>query len=149
MGADGEGRAARGSVNALEFIQREIEESALSYHERYRQGQDIIVRVNKYVTEATDDVEVLKVDPESERRQLERLEAFKSNRDQELVAERLENLREVAAGTETCFTRSRTGSATARRSARSAARCATCSASTKRGRSSDAHTARCARTSRD
>jgi methylmalonyl-CoA mutase, N-terminal domain len=86
-----------GSVNALEFIQREIEESALSYHERYRQGQDIIVGVNKYVTEATDDVEVLKVDPESERRQLERLEAFKSNRDQELVAERLENLREVAS----------------------------------------------------
>jgi methylmalonyl-CoA mutase, N-terminal domain len=86
-----------GSVKALEFIQREIEESALSYHERYRQGQDIIVGVNKYVTESTDDVEVLKVDPESERRQLERLEAFKSNRDQELVAERLENLREVAS----------------------------------------------------
>jgi methylmalonyl-CoA mutase, N-terminal domain len=40
---------------------------------------------------------VLKVDPESERRQLERLEAFKSNRDQELVAGRLENLREVAS----------------------------------------------------
>jgi methylmalonyl-CoA mutase N-terminal domain/subunit len=86
-----------GSVNALEFIQREIEESALSYHERYRQGQDIIVGVNKYVTEATDDVEVLKVDPESESRQLERLAAFKSNRDQELVAERLENLREAAS----------------------------------------------------
>ena len=85
-----------GSVNALEFIQREIEESALSYHERYRQGQDIIVGVNKYVTEATDDVEVLKVDPESERRQLERLEAVKSNRNQELVAERLETLRGVA-----------------------------------------------------
>jgi methylmalonyl-CoA mutase N-terminal domain/subunit len=87
-----------GSVNALEFIQREIEESALSYHERYRQGQDIIVGVNKYVTETTDDVEVLKVDPESERRQLERLGAFKSNRDQELVAERHEALRKVASG---------------------------------------------------
>ena len=41
-----------GSVNALEFIQREIEESAASYHERYRTGQDIIVGVNKYVTDA-------------------------------------------------------------------------------------------------
>ena len=30
-----------GSVQALEFIQREIEESAASYHERYRTGQDI------------------------------------------------------------------------------------------------------------
>jgi methylmalonyl-CoA mutase N-terminal domain/subunit len=84
-----------GSVNALEFIQREIEESALSYHERYRTGQDIIVGVNKYVTETTDDVEVLKVDPESERRQLERLEAFKSARDQAAVDERLEALREA------------------------------------------------------
>ena len=32
-----------GSVEALEFIQREIEESAASYHERYRTGQDVIV----------------------------------------------------------------------------------------------------------
>ncbi len=41
-----------GSVEALEFIQREIEESAASYHERYRSGQDVIVGVNKYVTDA-------------------------------------------------------------------------------------------------
>ncbi|MGH2994291.1 MAG: acyl-CoA mutase large subunit family protein [Solirubrobacterales bacterium] len=87
-----------GSVNALEFIQREIEESALSYHERYRTGQDIIVGVNKYVTEGTDDVEVLKVDPESERRQLERLGRFKAERDQGAVEKRLEALREVAQG---------------------------------------------------
>jgi methylmalonyl-CoA mutase, N-terminal domain len=87
-----------GSVNALEFIQREIEESALSYHERYRTGQDVIVGVNKYVTETTDDVEVLKVDPESERRQLERLEAFKAARDQGAVEERLEALRDAARG---------------------------------------------------
>ena len=32
-----------GSVEALDFIQREIEESALSYHERYKTGQDIVV----------------------------------------------------------------------------------------------------------
>src|SRR6476620_4011139 len=36
-----------GSVQALEFIQREIEESAASYNERYRSGQDIVVGVNK------------------------------------------------------------------------------------------------------
>ena len=62
-----------GSVNALEFIQREIEASALSYHERYKSGQDIVVGVNKYVTDTVDDVDILRVDPESERRQLERL----------------------------------------------------------------------------
>ena len=71
-----------GSVEALDFIQREIEESAASYHERYRSGQDIIVGVNKYVTEQVDDVEILRVDPESERRQVDRLAKFKAARDQ-------------------------------------------------------------------
>ncbi|HWN72743.1 MAG TPA: methylmalonyl-CoA mutase family protein, partial [Solirubrobacterales bacterium] len=62
-----------GSVEALEFMQREIEESALSYHERYKSGQDIVVGVNKYVTDTVDDVDILKVDPEAEKRQKERL----------------------------------------------------------------------------
>jgi methylmalonyl-CoA mutase N-terminal domain/subunit len=85
-----------GSVEALEFIQREIEESAASYHERYRTGQDIVVGVNKYVTEELDDVEILKIDPETERRQVERLAKFKAARDKGAVAGRLQDLREVA-----------------------------------------------------
>ena len=87
-----------GSVEALEFIQREIEESALSYHERYRTGQDIVVGVNKYVTDTVDDVDILRVDPESERRQKERLANFKANRDQAGVDSRLGALRDVARG---------------------------------------------------
>jgi methylmalonyl-CoA mutase, N-terminal domain len=87
-----------GSVNALEFIQREVEESAVSYHERYANGQDIVVGVNKYETDVVDDVEILKVDPESERRQLERLAKFKANRDQQAVDQRLADLRKVAEG---------------------------------------------------
>jgi methylmalonyl-CoA mutase, N-terminal domain len=85
-----------GSVHALEFIQREIEESAASYQERYRTGQDIVVGVNKYVTDTVDDVDILRVDPESERRQLERLARFKEARDQAAVDRRLADLREVA-----------------------------------------------------
>jgi methylmalonyl-CoA mutase N-terminal domain/subunit len=87
-----------GSVEALEFIQREIEESALSYHERYATGQDIVVGVNKYVSDEIEDVEVLKIDPESEQRQLKRLAEFKASRDQELVGQRLDALRDVARG---------------------------------------------------
>ncbi|MGH2925404.1 MAG: methylmalonyl-CoA mutase family protein, partial [Solirubrobacterales bacterium] len=87
-----------GSVEALEFIQREIEESAASYHERYRTGQDVIVGVNKYVTEEVDEVEILKIDPETERRQVERLAAFKEARDPEAVAGGLQGVREVAGG---------------------------------------------------
>ena len=85
-----------GSVEALEFIQREIEESALSYHERYRTGQDIVVGVNKYVTDTVDDVDILKVDPAAEKRQKERLAKFKANRDRAGVESALEELREVA-----------------------------------------------------
>jgi methylmalonyl-CoA mutase N-terminal domain/subunit len=40
------------------------------------------------------------VDPESERRQVERLQKFKADRDQRLVDRRLEELREVARGSE-------------------------------------------------
>jgi methylmalonyl-CoA mutase, N-terminal domain len=87
-----------GSVQALEFIQREIEESALSYHERYRSGQDVIVGVNKYVTDTIDDVDILRVDPEAEQRQLERLRRFKEERDSDELASRLERLREAARG---------------------------------------------------
>jgi methylmalonyl-CoA mutase N-terminal domain/subunit len=87
-----------GSVEALEFMQREIEESALSYHERYKSGQDVIVGVNKFVTDQVDDVDILKVDPEAEQRQLARLKAFKENRDQTEVAAKLDSLRDVARG---------------------------------------------------
>ncbi|HEU4736658.1 MAG TPA: methylmalonyl-CoA mutase family protein, partial [Solirubrobacterales bacterium] len=87
-----------GSVEALEFMQREIEESAHSYHERYRSGQDIIVGVNKYVTDQVDDVDILRVDPEAEQRQLARLRAFKESRDQAAVEEKLAALRDVASG---------------------------------------------------
>jgi methylmalonyl-CoA mutase N-terminal domain/subunit len=87
-----------GSVEALEFMQKEIEESALSYHERYKSGQDIVVGVNKYVTDQVDDVDILRVDPESEQRQLARLKAFKERRDQTAVEEKLETLRDVARG---------------------------------------------------
>ncbi|HVX34514.1 MAG TPA: methylmalonyl-CoA mutase family protein, partial [Solirubrobacterales bacterium] len=87
-----------GSVEALEFMQREIEESAHSYHERYRSGQDIVVGVNKFVTDQVDDVDILKVDPESEQRQLARLKAFKERRDQATVDAKLEDLRNVARG---------------------------------------------------
>jgi methylmalonyl-CoA mutase, N-terminal domain len=97
-GLMGKVEALGGSVEALEFMQREIEESALSYHERYRTGQDIVVGVNKYVTDQVDDVDILRVDPESEERQLTRLKAFKESRDRADVEAKLEALRDVSRG---------------------------------------------------
>ncbi len=92
--------ALGGSVNAIQFITGEIDESAWGYQERYRIGQDVVVGVNKFEEEELEVPDLLRVDPESEREQVERLTAFKANRDQQLAERRLEELREVARGEE-------------------------------------------------
>jgi methylmalonyl-CoA mutase, N-terminal domain len=89
-----------GSVQAIDFIKNEIEESAFGYHERYRIGQDIVVGVNKFVEDDPEVPDILRVDPESEREQVARLKAFKENRDQSVVQRRLEEIRSAARGTD-------------------------------------------------
>jgi methylmalonyl-CoA mutase, N-terminal domain len=90
--------ALGGSVNAIEFITGEIDESAWGYQERYRIGQDIVVGVNAYKEDDIEVPDLLRVDPESEREQLQRLKDFKSARDGGLVELRLGELRDVARG---------------------------------------------------
>ncbi len=89
-----------GSVQCIPFIRAEVEESAWGYEERYKQKQDIVVGVNEYVTESVDEVETLRVDPESERQQVERLKAFKEDRDADSVQAKLDDLRAACSGTE-------------------------------------------------
>jgi methylmalonyl-CoA mutase N-terminal domain/subunit len=88
-----------GSVEAIPFIKTEIEESAFGYHERYRTGQDVVVGVNRYVEEELEVEDTLTVDPAVERAQIERLKAFKENRDSRVVEQRLDELRDAARGT--------------------------------------------------
>jgi len=87
-----------GSVQCIPFIRAEVEESAWGYEERYRTKQDIVVGVNEYQTDAIDEIDTLRVDPESEREQVERLKKFKEDRDQDAVGKGLEALRETARG---------------------------------------------------
>src|SRR4051794_2407727 len=89
-----------GSVEAIRFMIDEIDESAWGYQERYRTGQDIVVGVNRFEEEDIEVEDILRVDPESEREQVERLKAYKQNRDQELAERRLEELRQAARGDE-------------------------------------------------
>jgi methylmalonyl-CoA mutase N-terminal domain/subunit len=89
-----------GSVHAIEFMTGEIEESAFGYHERYRTEQDIVVGVNRFVEDSVEVTDILRVDPESEHQQVERLMKFKADRDQEVVEKRLEEVREGARGTD-------------------------------------------------
>jgi methylmalonyl-CoA mutase N-terminal domain/subunit len=87
-------------VNAIEFITGEIDESAWGYQERYRIGQDTVVGVNAYKEDDIEVPDLLRVDPESEREQLARLAQFKADRNQELVQQRLEELRVLAKGSD-------------------------------------------------
>ncbi|HEX2161609.1 MAG TPA: methylmalonyl-CoA mutase family protein [Thermoleophilaceae bacterium] len=88
-----------GSVQCIPFIRAEVEQSAWGYEERYRIKQDIVVGVNEYVTNDVDEVETLRVDPQSEHEQVARLKEFKANRDQAAVDSALAELRATAQGT--------------------------------------------------
>jgi methylmalonyl-CoA mutase N-terminal domain/subunit len=93
-----------GSLQAIDFITAEIDESAWSYQERYRTGQDIVVGVNRYVEDEEEPPppgereRILRIDPQSERDQRERLAAFKSDRESERLAAALATLRDAAVG---------------------------------------------------
>src|SRR3954451_13421160 len=87
-----------GSVSAIQFITNEIDESAWGYQERYRIEQDIVVGVNKFVEEQIEIEELLRVDPETEKAQVDRLTEFKANRDSQQVDQRLQALRNAAEG---------------------------------------------------
>ena len=89
-----------GSTNAIEFITGEIDESAWGYQERYRLEQDVVVGVNRHVEDEPEVPDLLRVDPASERAQVERLQAFKAGRDGAEVERRLEELRAAARGTD-------------------------------------------------
>jgi len=91
-----------GMLGAIErgFPQREIAESAYRYQREIDTGQRTIVGVNDYLTEEPMTIPLLEIDREGERRQRERLARVRRERDNELVSQRLEALREAAQGTE-------------------------------------------------
>jgi methylmalonyl-CoA mutase N-terminal domain/subunit len=88
-----------GVIPALEagFIQREIADSAYRYQREVDSKQRIIVGVNDYVIDEDEPPPLHRIDPESERRHLERLERVRRERDNVAVGERLAALRQAAA----------------------------------------------------
>jgi methylmalonyl-CoA mutase cobalamin-binding domain/chain len=75
------------------FFQREIADSAYQYLRRKASGDRTVIGVNKYVDDDEDQkVEVHRLDPDSERRQIERLQATRASRDQAAAKEALRAL---------------------------------------------------------
>lgn len=89
-----------GAVAAIEagFPQAQIEEAAYREAQAIERGERVVVGVNRFVDDDETTVEVLKVDPDAERRQVERLRALKARRDADAVARALDAVRAAAKG---------------------------------------------------
>lgn len=87
-----------GAVRAIEsgYIQKEIQDSAYEYQMQVESGDRIVVGVNKFQIEEEPHKNILKVDPEVERVQRERLEALRKERNNEDVKAKLKALKEAA-----------------------------------------------------
>jgi methylmalonyl-CoA mutase N-terminal domain/subunit len=72
-----------GAVRAIErgFVQGEIEEAAYRFNAAVEGGERVIVGVNRFVEDETEPIELHRLDPEAERRQLERTARVRAERD--------------------------------------------------------------------
>src|SRR5574342_617041 len=90
-----------GMVEAISrgYVQREIQDSAYAWQRQVEARQQVVVGVNAYRSEEPP-VEVMKVDPALEARQVERLAAFRARRDSAAARRAVDALRQAARGRE-------------------------------------------------
>ncbi len=74
--------AAGGTLAAIEqgLIQREIQESAYRAQQQVDGGERVVVGVNRFATDDRTDIEVLRIDPAFEARQVQRVAALRASR---------------------------------------------------------------------
>jgi len=91
-----------GAIKAIEsgYIQQEIAESAYRYQKEIESKKRIIVGVNQFQIEEEPLKDILRIQPEVERYQKEKLIRVKKERDQQRVDETLTTLKKAAKGTE-------------------------------------------------
>jgi methylmalonyl-CoA mutase N-terminal domain/subunit len=80
------------------FFQGEIADAAYQYQRETDEGVRGIVGVNKYTVKAPLEIPILEMDPEGESRHLARLNHIRATRDDALVEQRLDALRQAAEG---------------------------------------------------
>jgi methylmalonyl-CoA mutase, N-terminal domain len=91
-----------GAVEAIErgFVQREIEEAAFRYASEVESGERVIVGVNRYEEEETEPIELHRIDPAAEKRQLDRTAKVRAERDGAAAEAALAEVRRVALSAE-------------------------------------------------
>jgi len=90
--------AMGGVLRAIEdgFIQREIQQSAYEYQKKIESGEQVVVGVNRYVSEAAPSPPILRIDPEIEREQVDRLRRLRAKRDAPRVTACLKEVESAA-----------------------------------------------------
>ncbi|MBX3005019.1 MAG: methylmalonyl-CoA mutase family protein [Anaerolineales bacterium] len=91
-----------GVLPAIErgFFQSEIAEAAYQYQREIDSNERLIVGVNAYADQGGYNIPILQMDPEGERRQLERLRTLRAERDPGALGQALDRLRIACQGTE-------------------------------------------------
>jgi methylmalonyl-CoA mutase, N-terminal domain len=79
------------------FFQREIAEASFRYQHEVEQKQRIVVGVNRYEHEDEEPLEILRIDPALEGKQIGRVQALRARRDSAAVESALARLKEDAA----------------------------------------------------
>jgi methylmalonyl-CoA mutase N-terminal domain/subunit len=89
-----------GAVAAIEqgFVQDEIEQAAFEYQRQVEAGERVIVGVNRFKEDEQEPIELHRLDPEAERRQLERTAQVRAQRNLDDVEQALRDVRSVALG---------------------------------------------------
>ncbi|HHY26905.1 MAG TPA: methylmalonyl-CoA mutase family protein [Desulfitobacterium dehalogenans] len=93
----------RGGVLAAigqNFFQQEIADAAYRYQKEIENKSRIIVGVNEFQTQENHEIELLKIDPEIERSQAQRVKELKAGRDNLHVMNTLDALKESAQGSD-------------------------------------------------
>jgi methylmalonyl-CoA mutase N-terminal domain/subunit len=80
------------------FFQREIAEASFTFQSEVEDGERTIVGVNAYEEPEEDDLELLKIHPELEKKQVERVQTMRAGRDGVTVEACLARIKQDAAG---------------------------------------------------
>jgi methylmalonyl-CoA mutase N-terminal domain/subunit len=88
-----------GMIEAIKqnFPQREIADASFRYQQEVDSKRRIVVGVNDYVLSGDEEIRILRIDPELERKQKGRVEATKARRDSAEVERTLGELKAAAA----------------------------------------------------
>jgi len=79
------------------FFQREIAEASFRYQHEVEQRQRIIVGVNRYQHSDEEPLELLRIDPSLEEKQIDRVQTLRARRDSAAVEQALARLKDDAA----------------------------------------------------